>query len=160
MSRQRLTGTDSDVSKTKLNFKQFKGSKGLFGTTMSKLPKRDQSYIHVSKQIQNLRLGKDFEEISLKDIAYFFIVQFEYIFEQSCLDHNWFNFQNTIKRIQDYEHFENNVQLANFLYESIQISYGKIYTDIPCPLTLSTFKRAWLLDMLLGKNKPKFSGFY
>ena len=160
MSRQRLTGGNNNARLNEFNFKQFRGSKGLFGNTMSKLPKRDQSYIHVCNQIQKLSTGEPFDEISLKELSYFFIVQFEYIFKQSCLDYNWFNFQSTIKKVQDYEHFDNNVEIAQFLYSSINVSFDKIYKDIPCPLTLSTFKRAWLLDQLLGKNKPKFEGFY
>jgi len=149
-----------DNQNSSLILKEIKSTtRGLFGKSASSLPQRDQDYLFVGNQLANYLNEKQFEEVTLKQVSHFFLVQYRFRFNQDCIDYNWFNFQNTMKKLKDYLSADSWVEVSYFLYSSIEKSIDKVCPDIPNPITLSVFKRAWLIEELLG-GKQKFSGFY
>nr|DAF98299.1 MAG TPA: hypothetical protein [Siphoviridae sp. ctaDn21] len=160
MSRERIKSRTMDNQNSSLILKEIKSTtRGLFGKSASSLPQRDQDYLFVGNQLANYLNEKQFEEVTLKQVSHFFLVQYRFRFNQDCIDYNWFNFQNTMKKLKDYLSADSWVEVSYFLYSSIEKSIDKVCPDIPNPITLSVFKRAWLIEELLG-GKQKFSGFY
>lgn len=160
MARERITSRTQRVENSTLNLKQIRNTtRGLFGSSASSLPQRDQDYIWVGKQLSNYLQDAEVKELTLKQVSHFFLVQYRYRFEKDCIDYNWFNFQNTMKKLKEYLGSDTWVEIAYFLYISMEKSSNNICSNIPNPITLSVFKRTWLIDELLG-NKQKFSGFY
>lgn len=160
MVRKRIKSRTAVERNSSLILKEIKNTtRGLFGTSASSLPQRDQDYLFVSKQLSNYLNEKSFEEVSLKQVSHFFIVQYRYRFEKDCIDYNWFNFQTTMKKLRDYLNAGSWVEVTYFLYTSIEKSMDKVCPNVPSPITLSVYKRTWLIEELLG-GKQKFSGFY
>lgn len=159
MSRQRIKSRNND-SDNHLLFKSIGlPTKGLFGNSSNGLSKRDRDYLITKDQILNLVNSRPYTEITLKQLSHFFIVQYEFIYKQECIDYNWFNFQSTMKKLKDYAECSTWVELAWFIYESIDKSSRGLFENVPNVITLSVFKRSWLVDELLGKSQ-RFSGFY
>ena len=160
MVRKRIKSRTAVGRNSSLILKEIKNTtRGLFGTSASSLPRRDQDYLFVSKQLSNYLNKKSFEEVSLKQVSHFFIVQYRYRFEKDCIDYNWFNFQTTMKKLRDYLNAGSWIEITYFLYTSIEKSLDKVCPNVPSPITLSVYKRTWLIEELLG-GKQKFSGFY
>ena len=160
MGRERIKSRTMDKQNATLKFKEIKNTtRGLFGQSASSLSQRDQDYLYVGKQVSNYLTQKKFEEVTLKQVSHFFLVQYRFRFEQDCIDYNWFNFQNTMKKLKDYLSAGSWVEVSYFLYASIEKSIDKVCPNVPNPITLSVFKRTWLIEELLG-GKPKFTGFY
>lgn len=160
MSRQRIKSRNTDTQVSGLLFKSISlPTKGLFGNSTNGLSKRDRDYLITKDQLINLVSGKDYTEITLKQLSHFFIVQYEFIYKKECIDYNWFNFQATMKKLKDYTECSTWVELAWFIYESIDKSSRGLFENVPNVITLSVFKRTWLVDELLGKSQ-RFSGFY
>lgn len=160
MGRERIKSRTMDTQNATLKFKEIKNTtRGLFGQSASSLSQRDQDYLYVGTQVSNYLAQKKFEEVTLKQVSHFFLVQYRFRFEQDCIDYNWFNFQNTMKKLKDYLSAGSWVEVSYFLYASIEKSIDKVCPNVPNPITLSVFKRTWLIKELLD-GKPKFSGFY
>ena len=160
MSRERIKSRTMVKQNATLKFKEIKNTtRGLFGQSASSLSQRDQDYLYVSTQVSNYLAQKKFEEVTLKQVSHFFLVQYRFRFKQDCIDYNWFNFQNTMKKLKDYLSAGSWVEVSYFLYASIEKSINKVCPHVPNPITLSVFKRTWLIEELLG-GKPKFTGFY
>ena len=160
MSRERIKSRTMDNQNSSLILKEIKSTtRGLFGKSASSLPQRDQDYLFVGNQLANYLNEKQFEEVTLKQVSHFFLVQYRFRFNQDCIDYNWFNFQNTMKKLKDYLGADSWVEVSYFLYASIEKSINKVCPNVPNPITLSVFKRTWLIEELLG-DKQKFSGFY
>lgn len=160
MGRERIKSRTMDKQNATLKFKEIKNTtRGLFGQSASSLSQRDQDYLYVSTQVSNYLAQKKFEEVTLKQVSHFFLVQYRFRFKQDCIDYNWFNFQNTMKKLKDYLSADSWIEVSYFLYASIEKSIDKVCPHVPNPITLSVFKRTWLIDELLG-GKPKFTGFY
>lgn len=160
MGRERIKSRTMDKQNATLKFKEIKNTtRGLFGQSASSLSQRDQDYLYVSTQVSNYLAQKKFEEVTLKQVSHFFLVQYRFRFKQDCIDYNWFNFQNTMKKLKDYLSAGSWVEVSYFLYASIEKSIDKVCPNVPNPITLSVFKRTWLIEELLG-GKPKFTGFY
>lgn len=160
MGRERIKSRTMDKQNATLKFKEIKNTtRGLFGQSASSLSQRDQDYLYVSTQVSNYLAQKKFEEVTLKQVSHFFLVQYRFRFEQDCIDYNWFNFQNTMKKLKDYLSAGSWVEVSYFLYASIEKSIDKVCPNVPNPITLSVFKRTWLIEELLS-GKPKFTGFY
>ena len=160
MSRERIKSRTMDTQTPSLILKEIKSTtRGLFGKSASSLPQRDQDYLFVSNQLANYLNEKQFEEVTLKQVSHFFLVQYRFRFKQDCIDYNWFNFQNTMKKLKDYLSADSWIEVSYFLYISIEKSIDKVCPHVPNPITLSVFKRTWLIEELLD-GKPKFSGFY
>ena len=160
MGRERIKSRTMDKQNATLKFKEIKNTtRGLFGQSASSLSQRDQDYLYVSTQVSNYLAQKKFEEVTLKQVSHFFLVQYRFRFKQDCIDYNWFNFQNTMKKLKDYLSAGSWVEVSYFLYSSIEKSINKVCPNVPNPITLSVFKRTWLIEELLG-GKPKFTGFY
>lgn len=160
MSRERIKSRTMDKQNATLKFKEIKNTtRGLFGQSASSLSQRDQDYLYVSTQVSNYLAQKQFEEVTLKQVSHFFLVQYRFRFKQDCIDYNWFNFQNTMKKLRDYLSADSWIEVSYFLYISIEKSIDKVCPHVPNPITLSVFKRTWLIEELLD-GKPKFSGFY
>lgn len=160
MSRERIKSRTMDKQNATLKFKEIRNTtRGLFGQSASSLSQRDQDYLYVGTQVSNYLAQKQFEEVTLKQVSHFFLVQYRFRFEQDCIDYNWFNFQNTMKKLKDYLSAGSWVEVSYFLYSSIEKSIDKVCPHVPNPITLSVFKRTWLIEELLD-GKPKFSGFY
>lgn len=160
MSRERIKSRTMDKQNATLKFKEIKNTtRGLFGQSASSLSQRDRDYLYVGAQVSNYLMQKKFEEVTLKQVSHFFLVQYRFRFKQDCIDYNWFNFQNTMKKLKDYLGADSWVEVSYFLYISIEKSIDKVCPHVPNPITLSVFKRTWLIEKLLD-GKPKFSGFY
>ena len=160
MGRERIKSRTMDKQNATLKFKEIKNTtRGLFGQSASSLSQRDQDYLYVGTQVSNYLTQKKFEEVTLKQVSHFFLVQYRFRFKQDCIDYNWFNFQNTMKKLKDYLSAGSGVEVSYFLYASIEKSIDKVCPNVPNPITLSVFKRTWLIEELLD-GKPKFSGFY
>lgn len=160
MSRERIKSRTMDKQNATLKFKEIKNTtRGLFGQSASSLSQRDRDYLYVGTQVSNYLVQKKFEEVTLKQVSHFFLVQYRFRFKQDCIDYNWFNFQNTMKKLKDYLSADSWVEVSYFLYISIEKSIDKVCPHVPNPITLSVFKRTWLIEELLD-GKPKFSGFY
>lgn len=160
MARERITSRKQRDENSTLNLKKIRNTtRGLFGSSASSLTQRDQDYLWVGTQIANYLGDREVTEITVKQLSHFFLVQYRYRFEKDCIDYNWFNFQNTMKKLKDYLGASTWVELSYFLYISIEKSSNNVCANVPNPITLSVFKRTWLIDELLG-NKRKFSGFY
>lgn len=160
MARERIKSRTMDTQNSTLKFKEIKNTtRGLFGQSASSLSQRDQDYLYVGAQVSNYLAQKKFEEVTLKQVSHFFLVQYRFRFKQDCIDYNWFNFQNTMKKLKDYLSAGSWVEVSYFLYASIEKSIDKVCPNVPNPITLSVFKRTWLIEELLG-GKPKFTGFY
>lgn len=160
MSRERIKSRTMDKQNATLKFKEIKNTtRGLFGQSASSLSQRDQDYLYVGTQVSNYLAQKQFEEVTLKQVSHFFLVQYRFRFKQDCIDYNWFNFQNTMKKLRDYLSADSWIEVSYFLYISIEKSIDKVCPHVPNPITLSVFKRTWLIEELLD-GKPKFSGFY
>ena len=159
MSRKRISAANPDAQNTNWIFKEIKSNiRGLFGDSKSSLSKKEQDYLIVIKEIKNLANGKDYQEISIKQLSHFFIVQYKFRFGIDCIDYNWFNFQNTMTKLKDYTEYTSWIELALFIYYSFEKCLDRTFSKEEV-ITLSTFKRRWLVDELRGK-KEKFSGFY
>ena len=160
MGRERIKSRTMDKQNATLKFKEIKNTtRGLFGQSASSLSQRDQDYLYVGTQVSNYLAQKQFEEVTLKQVSHFFLVQYRFRFKQDCIDYNWFNFQNTMKKLRDYLSADSWIEVSYFLYISIEKSIDKVCPHVPNPITLSVFKRTWLIEELLD-GKPKFSGFY
>lgn len=159
MSRERISAANPDAPKFRWIFKEIKSkTRGLFGNGASSLSQRDQDYLMVAAEIRKFREGKSYQEISIKQLSHFFIIQYRFRFGIDCIDYNWFNFQSTMKKLKDYLNSESCTELGYFLYSSIEKCKDRSFSREEV-LTLSTFKRSWYLDELLDR-KSKFSGFY
>ena len=159
MSRKRISAANPSAQNTNWIFKEIKSNiRGLFGDSKSSLSKKEQDYLIVIKEIQNLANGKDYQEISIKQLSHFFIVQYKFRFGIDCIDYNWFNFQNTMKKLKDYAECTSWIELALFIYYSFEKCLDRTFSKEEV-ITLSSFKRSWMVDELRGK-KEKFSGFY
>ena len=159
MSRKRISGANPSAQNNRWIFKEIKSNvRGLFGASKSSLSQKDQDYLIVIQEIQNLANGKEYREISIKQLSHFFIVQYRFRFGIDCIDYNWFNFQNTMKRLKDYAECKSWIEVALFIYSSFEQCLDRTFSKEEL-ITLSTFKRSWLVDELKGK-KQKFSGFY
>ena len=159
MSRKRISAASKSAQNKKWIFKEIKSNvRGLFGASKSSLSQRDQDYLIVIKEIQNLSNGKDYQEISIKQLSHFFIVQYRFRFGIDCIDYNWFNFQNTMKKLKDYAECTSWIELALFIYSSFEQCIDRTFSKEEV-ITLSTFKRSSMVDELREK-KEKFSGFY
>lgn len=159
MSRKRVFAANKTTQINKWIFKEIKSNvRGLFGASKSSLPQKDQDYLIVSKEIQNLANGKVYQEISIKQLSHFFVIQYRFRFGMDCIDYNWFNFQNTMKKLKNYAECKSWTEVALFLYSSFEQCIDRTFSKEEV-ITLSTFKRSWLVDELRGK-KEKFSGFY
>ena len=160
MGRERIKSRTMDKQNATLKFKEIKNTtRGLFGQSASSLSQRDQDYLYVGTQVSNYLAQKQFEEVTLKQVSHFFLVQYRFRFKQDCIDYNWFNFQNTMKKLRDYLSADSWIEVSYFLYISIEKSIDKVCPHVPNPITLSVFKRTWLIEELFD-GKPKFSGFY
>ena len=159
MARKRLGGKPSNKKEIALKFKSRpKSNSRLFGKELnSTLSKGEQDYFIVVDALQGNKV-----EPTLKQVGAFFAQQYRFIFNCDCIDYNWFNFQKTALMIKDYLKFSTNVELAQFLAESF-IRYEKVRKKLnlneKLP-TVSTFKRAFILEELSGNIQPKFDGFY
>lgn len=159
MARQRIGSSGNSKNEIELTFKDKPKTRStLFGKDIATgLSKIDQDYF----QIVDALNGKQFEP-NMKQVSSFFIVQYEFIFRIKCIDYNWFNFSNTMKKVQQYLNIESNLELCRFLAESF-VKYEKVRKKLNLTekvITVSTFKRAWILDELEGKMGSKFEGFY
>lgn len=159
MARQRIGSSSSSKNEIQLTFKERpKTRSSLFGKDVSTvLSKIEQDYFQIVEALN----GKLFEP-NMKQVSSFFIVQYEFIFNIKCIDYNWFNFSNTMKNVQQYLNLESNIELCRFLAESF-VKYEKVRRRLNLTekvITVSTFKRAWILDELEGKIGSKFEGFY
>ena len=159
MSRNRILSADTAMRKKSWIFKEIKSNiRGLFGTSASSLPQKEQDYLIVTKEIQNMANGKEYQEVTIKQLSHFFIIQYHFRFGIDCIDYNWFNFQNTMKKLKDYVECNSNTELALFIYESFEQCIGRTFSRENI-ITLSTYKRSWYVDELRGK-KQRFDGFY
>ena len=159
MSRKRISSANPSAQNTNWIFKEIKSNiRGLFGDSKSSLSKKEQDYLIVIKEIQNLANGKDYQEISIKQLSHFFIVQYKFRFGMDCIDYNWFNFQNTMTKLKDYAEYTSWIEVALFIYYSFEKCLDRTFSKEEV-ITLSTFKRSWMVDELRGK-KEKFNGFY
>lgn len=159
MARQRIGSSSSSKNEIQLTFKERpKTRSSLFGKDVSTvLSKIEQDYFQIVEALN----GKLFEP-NMKQVSSFFIVQYEFIFNIKCIDYNWFNFSNTMKNVQQYLNLDSNIELCRFLAESF-VKYEKVRRRLNLTekvITVSTFKRAWILDELEGKIGSKFEGFY
>lgn len=159
MARQRIGSSGNSKNEIELTFKDKpKTRSSLFGKDIATgLSKVDQDYFQIVEALN----GKQFEP-NMKQVSSFFIVQYEFIFEIKCIDYNWFNFSNTMKKVQQYLNIDSNLELCRFLAESF-VKYEKVRKKLNLTekvITVSTFKRAWILDELEGKMGSKFEGFY
>lgn len=159
MARQRIGSSSSSKNEIQLTFKERpKTRSSLFGKDVSTgLSKIEQDYFQIVEALN----GKLFEP-NMKQVSSFFIVQYEFIFEIKCIDYNWFNFSTTMKNVQQYLNLNSNIELCRFLAESF-VKYEKVRKKLNLTekvITVSTFKRAWILDELEGKIGSKFEGFY
>ena len=159
MGRTRLGGKPSNKNEIALTFKKRpKSNSRLFGKELnSTLSKGEQDYFIVVDALQGKQV-----ELSLKQVGAFFAQQYRFVFNCDCIDYNWFNFQKTSLMIKDYLNFSTNVELAQFLAESF-IKYEKVRKKLNLNEKLpsvSTFKRAFILEELSGNSQPKFEGFY
>lgn len=157
MARNRI-GNQSAKS-AEYNFAERPKTKsGLFGKEMNApLSKADQSYFEVVEMIQ-----ADKGEPTLKQLSHFFVKQYRHIYKNDCIDYNWFNFSTTIKNCQSYLGLESNLEMAKFLVKSFDI-YPKIRSALKLTesqLTLSTLKRAFIVEALESGKAKKFEGFY
>lgn len=159
MARQRIGSSSSARNEIQLTFKERpKTRSSLFRKDVSTgLSNIEQDYFQIVEALN----GKLFEP-NMKQVSSFFIVQYEFIFEIKCIDYNWFNFSTTMKRVQQYLNLDSNIELCRFLAESF-VKYEKVRRRLNLTekvITVSTFKRAWILDELEGKIGSKFEGFY
>lgn len=159
MARQRIGSSKSLKNEVQLLFKDKpKTRSSLFGKDIATgLSKIEQDYFQIVEALN----GKPFEP-NLKQVSSFFIVQYEFNFKIKCIDYNWFNFSNTMKNVQQYLNIESNLELCRFLAESF-VKYEKVRKRLKLNdkfITVSTFKRSWILDELEGKMGSKFEGFY
>nr|DAK37799.1 MAG TPA: hypothetical protein [Caudoviricetes sp.] len=157
MARNRIGKQASE--KLDYNFaKRPKAKSGLFGKEMnSPLTKAEQSYFQVVEMIK-----ADKGELTLKQLSHFFVKQYRHIYGNDCIDYNWFNFSTTMKNCRAYLGIESNLELAKFLVKSFDI-YPKIRSDLKLTesqLTLSTLKRAFIVEALESGKSKKFDGFY
>ena len=160
MPRERIKSQNNNSDNRHLLFKSIGlPTKGLFGNSTKGLSNRDRDYLITKDQILNFINGKAYTEITLKQLSHFFLVQYEFIYKVECIDYNWFNFQTTMKKLKDYTGYSSWVEMAWFLYQSIDKSSRCLFENVPNIITLSVFKRSWLVDELLDKS-PKFSSFY
>lgn len=158
MSRERIRAI-SDTGPSSWRFKKFQSAtRGLFGTSAGSLPQSEQNYLIVSQAIQSLSAGKEYQEITLKQLSHFFVIHYEFRFKTSCLDYNWFNFQETMKKLRGYLEADSWVAVAEFIYSSFEKCIDRRFSREKI-LTLSSFKRSWYVEELLGKS-GKFDGFY
>ena len=155
MGRTRLGGKPSNKNGIALEFKKRpKSTSRLFGKELnSTLSKGEQDYFIVVDALQGKKV-----EPTLKQVGAFFAQQYRFIFNCDCIDYNWFNFQNTMKRLKDYAECKSWIEVALFIYSSFEQCLDRTFSKEEL-ITLSTFKRSWLVDELKGK-KQKFSGFY
>lgn len=159
MARQRIGSSGNSKNEIELTFKDKPKTRStLFGKDIATgLSKIEQDYFQIVEALN----GKPFEP-NMKQVSSFFIVQYEFIFEIECIDYNWFNFSNTMKKVQQYLNIDSNLELCRFLAESF-VKYEKVRKKLNLTekvITVSTFKRAWILDELEGKIGSKFEGFY
>ena len=157
MARNRIR--KKSESELKYNFAERPKTKsGLFGKEMnSPLSKAEQSYFEVVEMIK-----ADKGEPTLKQLSHFFVKQYRHIYGKDCIDYNWFNFSTTIKNCQQYLGIESNLEMAKFLVKSFDI-YPKIRSALKLKesqLTLSTLKRAFIVEALESGKAKKFDGFY
>ena len=157
MARTRI-GNSSKKDEISIDFKsRAKTTSSLFGKSMnSKLSKAEQSYFLI---VEALR-GTNFEP-TLQQVGAFFAQQYRHQFGFDCIDYNWFNFANASKSVKQYLSIDSNLELARFYAESFE-KYMKVRKSLGLRETfpsVSTFKRAWILEELSG-SKPKFDGFY
>nr|DAK36630.1 MAG TPA: hypothetical protein [Caudoviricetes sp.] len=135
-----------------------KAKSSLFGKDMNApLTKADQSYFEVVEMIK-----ADKGEPTLKQLSHFFVKQYRHIYKNDCIDYNWFNFSTAIKNCQSYLGIESNLEMAKFLVKSFDI-YPKIRSALKLTesqLTLSTLKRAFIVEALESGRAKKFDGFY
>ena len=128
MSRKRISAANTTAQSNKWIFKEIKSNvRGLFGASKSSLSQRDQDYLIVTKEIQNLASGKDYQEISIKQLSHFFIVQYQFRFGIECIDYNWFNFQNTMKKLKDYAEYKSWIEVALFIYSSLSNALTELF---------------------------------
>jgi hypothetical protein len=159
VARQRIGSSGRPKNQVALTFKERPKTRStLFGKDVTAgLSKVEQDYF----QIVDALNGKPFEP-NMKQVSSFFIVQYEFNFNIKCIDYNWFNFSSTMKKVQDYLNIESNLELCRFLAESF-VKYENVRKRLKLTekfITVSTFKRAWILDELEGKSGQKFEGFY
>ncbi len=135
-----------------------KAKSSLFGKDMNApLTKAEQSYFEVVEMIK-----ADKGEPTLKQLSHFFVKQYRHIYKNDCIDYNWFNFSTAIKNCQSYLGIESNLEMAKFLFKSFDI-YPKIRSALKLTesqLTLSTLKRAFIVEALESGKAKKFDGFY
>lgn len=159
MARQRIGASKGQESQLEIPFKKRpKTRSALFGKDVQgRLSNVEQDYF----QIVDALNGKPFEP-TLKQVSSFFIVQYEFMFNVKCIDYNWFNFSSTMKNVKNYLDISSNIELCQFLAESF-VKYEKVRKKLNLQerfITISSFKRAWILDELEGKTGQKFEGFY
>ncbi len=135
-----------------------KAKSSLFGKDMNApLTKAEQSYFEVVEMIK-----ADIGEPTIKQLSHFFVKQYRHIYKNDCIDYNWFNFSTAIKNCQSYLGIESNLEMAKFLVKSFDI-YPKIRSALKLTesqLTLSTLKRAFIVEALESGKAKKFDGFY
>jgi hypothetical protein len=89
MSRKRISAANPSAQNTNWIFKEIKSNiRGLFGDSKSSLSKKEQDYLIVIKEIRNLASGKDYQEISIKQLSHFFIVQYRFRFGIDYIRYN------------------------------------------------------------------------
>lgn len=158
MARERI-GSRPKKEKVSLVFKERpKARSALFGKPMNaKLTKGEEDYFKVAEL-----LTKGEGVITAHQLGAFFAQQYRFRFGTDCIDYNWFNFSKTAQSVKDYLKLESNLELAQFFAESFE-KYSKVRTKLrlnePLP-TVSTFKRAFILEELRGNGGTKFEGFY
>ena len=159
MAIERISAANSVDNRNKWIFKKITSKeRGLFGNNTSSLPKNERDYLSVINEMKRFKDGKSYQEISIKELSHFFLIQYRFRFGKDCIDYNWFNFQSTMKRLRDYLDSESWTEVAYFIYSSIEKCKDRTFSREEI-ITLSTFKRSWYVDELLGKSQ-KFSGFY
>jgi hypothetical protein len=159
VARQRIGNSGKPKNEIELSFKDKPKTRStLFKKDVATgLSKVEQDYFQIVEALN----GKQFEP-NMKQVSSFFIVQYEFIFNIKCIDYNWFNFSNTMKNVRTYLNIESNIELCRFLAESF-VKYENVRKKLNLTekfITVSTFKRAWILDELEGKTGSKFEGFY
>lgn len=158
MARERI-GSSPKKEKVSLVFKERpKAKSALFGKSMNaKLTKAEEDYFKVAESII-----KGEGPIAAHQVGSFFAQQYRFRFGIDCIDYNWFNFSKTAQSVKDYLKIESNLELAQFFAESFE-KYSKVRTKLglneSLP-TVSTFKRAFILEELRGNGGSKFEGFY
>ena len=159
MARQRIGNSGKPKNEIELTFKDKPKTRStLFKKDVATgLSRVEQDYFQIVEALN----GKQFEP-NMKQVSSFFIVQYEFIFNIKCIDYNWFNFSNTMKNVRTYLNIDSNIELCRFLAESF-VKYENVRKRLNLTekfITVSTFKRAWILDELEGKTGSKFEGFY